>query len=81
MADCNSFQETIKEKLEEAMEEIKRNTVSRKIIVEISYLDFEFDSLNEAVLFADLANKSLTEDTTNKKVTITVMYEEDEDEV
>ena len=75
MAGCNS----VRERIEEAFD-IKRTDAKKTVVVEVSYLDFEFDSLNEAVLFADLANKSLTEDTTNRKVKITVMYEEDDEE-
>lgn len=49
-----------------------------KIIVSISYFEFEFDDINEAVKFAETAQRTITED--SRKVSVTINFGEDEDD-
>lgn len=47
---------------------------NRKIVVEISYIDFEFDDVDKAVKFAETAASAIQED---KDIKITITFEEE----
>lgn len=50
---------------------------NKKILVEVGYFDFEFNDVNEAITFADMAHKTIKNE---KQVKVTITYEEEEDE-
>jgi hypothetical protein len=51
----------------------------KKIIVEVGYRDFKFDSVEEAVKFAEIASKTQT---SKDNITVTIEFtEEEENEV
>lgn len=48
---------------------------NKKILVEISYIDFEFDDIEKAVAFANTASEAIQDD---KDIKVTITFEEDE---
>ena len=51
--------------------------VRRQIVVTISYIDFNFDSIGDASLFANLAAKHI--DDTNRTVELNAKYIQDDE--
>lgn len=51
--------------------------MKKKIVVSIGYFDFYFDDVEEAVVFADSANKHVE---AGRSVSISITYEDEEDE-
>lgn len=51
--------------------------VRRQIVVSISYFDFNFDSMGDASLFANLAAEHI--DDTNRTVELNVKYIQDDE--
>lgn len=57
-----------------------KDNAKAKILVEIAYLDFKFDDVNEAVKFAEIANKAMVRNSRdNKSVTVTITFKDDEE--
>lgn len=50
----------------------------KKIVVEVGYQDFKFDGIDEAIKFAETANKTIQRKDRNNSITVTITFEKEE---